>query len=92
VTPANRNLWLEVAALGLFLVGLVPLLISGLYTGLGLVQHLLPGELAIKVKGAVVSDNDLLVIVLSTGVPGATLIAAAWGLRSLLVEEGERQE
>ncbi|HEX4959642.1 MAG TPA: hypothetical protein VF173_02300 [Thermoanaerobaculia bacterium] len=89
MTPAGRNVWLEITAVGLFLISLVLFLVAGYYAAMFIVIGLLPSEQPVVVHGVTLDRNTALVAVLATGVPGAALIAAAWGLRSLLVEEKE---
>jgi uncharacterized membrane protein len=87
VKPASRNLFLELAALGLFLVSLVPLLMAGLFTSLFVINGLLPNEPPIQTQGIVVGRYEAWAGALSMIVPAVALIAAAWGLRSLAVDE-----
>jgi hypothetical protein len=92
VTPASRNVWLEVVAFGLFLASLVLFLVAGYQTAMFIVIGLLPGRQPIVVHGVTLGRNEALVAALSTGIPGASLIAAAWSLRLLLVEDGKADE
>jgi hypothetical protein len=90
VTPAGRNVWLEVTAFGLFLFSLVLFLVAGYYTAMFIINGLLPNTSPITIRGVALGRHEALVAVLSTSVPGVALIAAIWGLRSLLVEEEEK--
>jgi hypothetical protein len=92
MTPASRNVWLELTALGLFLASLVLFLVASYFAGMMVVTNLLPGKLQLKAKGVVVGRNEALVAVLSMAVPGGALIGTACGLRFLLVEEEEPEE
>jgi hypothetical protein len=90
VTPASRNVWLEVTAFGLFLFSLVLFLVAGYYTAMFIINGLLPNQPPIIIHGVTLGPHEALVAALSTSVPGAALIAGIWGLRSLLVEEEEK--
>jgi hypothetical protein len=92
MTPASRNVWLEITALGLFLLSLVPFLVAGYFAAMMVVTSLLPGKLQMKAKGMVVGRNEALVPVFSMVVLGGALIGTACGLRFLLVEEEEPEE
>ena len=92
MTPASRNVWLEITALGLFLLSLVPLLVASYFAAMLAVTNLLPGKLQMKAKGVVVGRNEALIPVFSTAVLGGALIGTACGLRFLLVEEEETEE
>lgn len=93
MTPASRNLWIELAACGAFLIGLIFFLVAGYYTAMFTIHGMLPNEPPIQVGKAVFGRRDLLVAVLSASVPGAAAVAAAWGLlRSLLAEEESGDE
>ena len=92
MTPSSRNVWLEITALGLFLLSLVPLLVASYFAAMLVVTTLLPGTLQMKAKGVAVGRNEALAAVLSMAVPGGTLIGTACGLRFLLVEEEEPEE
>jgi hypothetical protein len=92
VTPASRNVWLEAAAFGLFLISLPAFLVAGYCTAMYIVNGLLPHAQPIVLHGVTFGRSEALVTALSTSIPGASLIAAAWGLRLLLVEEGEAEE
>jgi hypothetical protein len=89
VTPASRNVWLELTAFGLFLLSLVLFLAAEYATAMFIVHSLLPNEKPIEMHGVIFTRHEALVGALSTSLPGIALIAAAWGLRSLLAEEGE---
>ncbi len=91
MTPASRNLWLEIVAFGLILISLFLFLVAGYYTAMFIVNGLLPDEPPLVFRGVVFGRREALVAALSTGLPGAALVAAAWGLRALLVDEGKAQ-
>ena len=87
--PPSRNLGLELAALGLFLASLVLLLAAGLSVSLFLVGRELPNEPPPQVHGVVLGNPEAWAGALSLILPAAFLLAIAWGLRSLVGEEGE---
>lgn len=87
--PASRNLWLEFAALCLFLFSLVLFLLTMFSVATFFMSGLLPDEPSPVGVKVVVSIEEVLVAALSTFIPGLALVATAWGLRSLLADEKE---
>jgi membrane protein DedA with SNARE-associated domain len=92
MTPASRNVWLEITALGLFLLSLVPFLVASYFAAMLVVTTLVPGKLQMKAKGVAVGRNEALIPVTSMAVLGGALIGTACRLRFLLVDEEEPQE
>ena len=89
MTPASCNLWLEVVAFGLVLISLFLFLVAGYYTAMFVINGLLPNSVPLEIRGVDFGRREALAAALSTGLPGAVLVAAAWMLRSLLVAERE---
>lgn len=87
--PSSRNLGLELVALGLFLASLVLFLWAGLSVFLFLFGRALPNEPPPQAHGVILGNAEAWAGALSLILPAAFLIAIAWGLRSLVVEEGE---
>lgn len=90
MTASARNVWLELAACGLLLVSLSLFLLSGVPLAHFVVNALLPGAEPISLPyGLTYGRNEMLIAVVSVMLPGAALVAAAWGLRVLLAGEDE---
>jgi hypothetical protein len=89
MTPARRNLWLELAAIGLVLCSLLPIVSAGYYIAVSAMFILLPGEAPIVVDGSIQGVRELTGVALITMIFAATLIAIACVLSALVVEERE---
>jgi uncharacterized membrane protein len=89
VNPASRNLWLELVAIALLLVSLLLFLVAGYHLTMFVVHGLLPNEPPLKYAGTILGFREFLAGALATIVPAMALIATAWGLRSLLIDERE---
>jgi hypothetical protein len=92
MTPASRRLWVELTALGLFLISLPCFLLAGIATANFIIHKMLPNEPPLQSHGLILGWKELLVGALSMIVPGTVLVAAGWGLRSLLAEEDGPEE
>lgn len=90
--PSSRNLGLELAALGLFLLSLLLFLTAGISTSLFLVSRQLPTEPQPRVPDVLLGSSEAWAGALAMIIPALALIAIAWGLRFLLIEEGEQDE
>jgi len=90
VKAATRNLWIEIAAFSLVLISLIFLLGAVITTATFVVNQMLPNEPPIESHGLVVGPKEALVAAFCMIVPGIALVAAAWGLRSLLIAEEEK--
>jgi hypothetical protein len=90
VNPSRRNLWLELAAIGLVLCSLPVLLVGGYDIAVFIVANVSPSEPPLIVEsGIVFGFKELLGAVSVTVILAITLIMSAWGLSSLVVDEGE---
>lgn len=87
MTPASRNLWLEIVAFGLVLISLFLFVVAGYFTAMFMINGLLPNSVPLEIRGVVLGRREALVSALSTSLPGAVLVATAWALRLLLVAE-----
>jgi hypothetical protein len=89
---SSHDVWIELASLSLFLIALLCFLLGGIGTANYIVHEMLPDEPPLQAHGSEIGWKEILVGVLSMVVPGATLVIAAWSLRSLLAEEDGAEE
>lgn len=86
--PVSRNLLLELAAIGLFLLSLVLVLLGlsspAVYVG----TILLDGKPPTTEDGLSLGVEEALAASVVFLIPSIGVIAMAWGMRSLMVNEG----